>query len=382
MRVAGAVHMHTPELGDKHKGNAPSWVVESMKIASELMGSLPESSTAHFKSALNRWDNFTEVRKLRENNVKAHDVVCYCMTRIAQAETLPAQLRGPRGPIATGTLRKEISYIRRGRLARGEDTAPFDHASVIELLKKVATKTTNVTSDKNPVLYADVVASEPGPKATFEQIRNHAILALGFFFGLRSGEYAQLLIKHLTFPAGSAVGLELRIDKTNYNVLSTQAPRNLRSGGKVLFRWLHRYLDAFPKAMPKGPRAALFPALQNTKQFAKPLVQRTIANIVGKLVPGCTGHSMRVGFCTEAVAAEVSPDDVGEFGRWLGDDMRRLYTHRTTDAGVKMAKALMRGNVRRNEDGTLTRATGSTRTHSVMDPTTAQAGAKRRKTTR
>ena len=352
--IAGAINVPSRLTRHAHPGE-PDWVRQSLHTAQELMSALPESSAAHYKSALTRWDNFVRVRGITEEQVSPADVTCFCISRIAQPAGLPAALRGPRGPICTGTLRRELNWIRRGRKAHGLSTAPFDHTEVVDFLNKVATRAAKVKSDKNPVLFADVKATDPGNGASFDKLRNHAILALGFFFGLRSGEFPQLRISHLSFTHGNAVGLRLLIDKRNYSTLSTQIPRQLQSGGTALCAWLRRYLHAFPPGMPRGPTASLFPCLAGSRRFALPLAQRSIAIIVGELVPGCTGHSMRVGFCTEAVAAGVKPRELGEFGRWLSVDMQRLYSHRTTDAGVLMARSLMRGRVQRRADGTLSR---------------------------
>ena len=189
-------------------------------------------------------------------------------------------------------------------------------------------------------------------------LRNHALLAFGFFFGLRPGEVAAAKRRDIYFAGHDAVRLTVEIDKTNYTVLSTQAPRILLSGGKHLVAVLRRYLAAWPVGLQElGDSAPLFPGLSGAARGSALKVD-TVSNIVAGLVPECTGHSMRVGFCTEAIAAGVQPDDLKEFGRWLSDDMIRLYGKRTTDNGVRMAQALMAGGVERQPDGLLYRPRG------------------------
>ena len=74
-------------------------------------------------------------------------------------------------------------------------------------------------------------------------------------------------------------------------------------------------------------------------------------------MPGCSGHSMRVGFCTEAVAAGASARKIGALGRWRSKDMQTLYDKSTVTDGINMGLRLSQGGISRDQGGLLHRPT-------------------------
>ena len=345
---------------------APTWVSDLTRAASEAMSSYPEASVAHCQSAVRQWDRFCEAAGVGREPTPA-DVVNYVMARVAPPVHTPRIFGGPGAPILASGVKRELAWIQRTRALSGLSNTAFEHESVTRLLTRVGSGYHPTKSGKSPVLFANVRATDPGPAASLEQLRNHALLALGFFLGLRSGELVRICVRDVTFTGPDSLQLMLHADKTNQTILRTQVPRTMLTGGELLVGWMRRYLLAFPEDLrAKGGSLPMFPNLSRRGR-AEPLARASVGQIVGRLVPGCTGHSMRVGFCTEAIAAGVAPSDLSEFGRWLSADMIRLYGKRTIDDGVRMAEALTRGGVQRVGPGLLT-APGLRRSASAGAP--------------
>lgn len=236
------------------------------------------------------------------------------------------------GGSKTSTIQRRIAALAAAHRAAGFDPPPTSAEGVRATMRGIRRSLGAKPTRKAPTtaeLLGRVLHNLP---KTLQGLRDRAILVVSFAAALRRSELVALHVHHIERRSR---GIVIHIDgsKTDQEGKGEQLPvpngRQLRPVD-ALDAWLEA------AGITEGP---IFREVdRHGKVGLTPLSGRSIARIVKRAVKACgldesifSGHSMRAGFVTTALADKQDPLKVAKISRHKKIDTLRIYDRKEAD---------------------------------------------------
>ena len=232
------------------------------------------------------------------------------------------------------TLGVILAAISQAHLAAGFPS-PREHAAFKlawkGLRRRVGAAGGATPNRKAPVMALDVAAMVATQPDTLAGLRNRALLALGYAGAFRRSELVALEVSDVERVEGRGLRVTVRRSKTDQVGEGATKAIPFGAGEACPVAALSAWLDA--AGIVEGP---LFRSITRWGQVSSEgLTGRTVAQLVkdaaetiGRDPSRVSGHSLRAGFVTHALAPGVSPADVVQTTKHRGMGMIMVYDRR------------------------------------------------------
>ena len=233
-----------------------------------------------------------------------------------------------------GELGRKASTIRRARCSIGLAHAhaglprPDAHARVRALERGIARKHGARAEGAEPLLQEHLLPVVRTFGCAPHDLRNRAVILLGFAGAYRASDLVRLDIEHLSF---SAEGLRVLLVRSKEDQLGLGAYTDIPCGVcaetcpvQALRAWLGLV------GRPAGP---LFRAIFRTRIEHKRITTRRVSQIVqlaatrAGLGDNFSAHSLRAGLATSAYAQGATEREIQAHGRWADRRSLDRYIH-------------------------------------------------------
>ncbi len=243
---------------------------------------------------------------------------------VARTTALSRKVWGS-APVRPSTAGTELGALTAECRKQSLDLAAFRHEDVRALCRRLGTSLNTDEPCKQPFLAHHLRAALRSAQrsGSAQAWRDAALLAVGFHWGLRAAELVALRWSDVQ-EVGGRWRLAIRADKTNRAALGTQRPRLRWAAGDNLSASLEGWRSCAAAAALTAPEAVAFPRLDK-RRLGEAMQPATVGQIVKKVDPELTGHSMRVGYASAQLAAGASELEVSVGGRWRSESSRRRY---------------------------------------------------------
>lgn len=254
----------------------------------------------------------------------------------ADANTLTIYMVDRSRSLTKASLSRAIAAISRYHRLAGHPSPTVD-SQFRDVMRGIRRSKTEPQISKRALVAEDlfeVLASIPGlKKHEAVELRDRALLAIGFTGALRRSELVALDVKDIARSRQGMV-LNLRSSKTDQESAgaSVAIPRG-RKPSRCPVTMLEAWLDC--AGITEGP--IFRPVQQNGKVLSTRLTGRSVALIVKRHVvhAGFTaeefsGHSLRSGLATSAAAAGQNERDIMTQTRHKSVEMVRRYIQKGT----------------------------------------------------
>ena len=232
------------------------------------------------------------------------------------------------------TLGVILAAISQAHLAAGFPS-PREHAAFKlawkGLRRRVGAAGGATPNRKAPVMALDVATMVATQPETLAGLRNRALLALGYAGAFRRSELVALEVSDVERVEGRGLRVTVRRSKTDQVGEGATKAIPFGAGEACPVAALSAWLDA--AGIVEGP---LFRSITRWGQVSSEgLTGRTVAQLVkdaaetiGRDPSRVSGHSLRAGFVTHALASGVSPADVVQTTKHRGMGMIMVYDRR------------------------------------------------------
>ena len=221
-------------------------------------------------------------------------------------------------PVLPTTAAGNVDALRRAARIGVPRAAPwlaaFESQAVFAFATAIGGRVRRLRSAKRPCLFAVVERAWAVWQAGGDgDLRDAAMMVLGFFFGMRAAEVVGLLAKDVVQLRSGVVRVSFRSRKTRRSVLGLHDPMVIDARHPMLAEATRRWADRL-RGLGGGPESPLFPCLRGGTLRA--LTPAAVRKVVQRADPACVGHSLRVGMATEAWAAGVPLEAIQALGGW------------------------------------------------------------------
>jgi len=230
------------------------------------------------------------------------------------------------------TIARKLAAISVAHCDLGLEN-PADHGMVRRTLTDIRRQLGTAQVQKNALLAGDIRTIVAPLRETPLDIRDRALLLLGFSAALRRSELVHLRVQDLRFEEEGLV-LTLPCMKTNQEgrveaIAVAYGNDEMTCPVRAMERWLNGAgLDEGPVFRGLTPQGGL---------RARALSDRMVAHIVKRRCKAVgidpirvAGHSLRRGFATSAVQAHKSDRSIKRHGRWKSTAMLEPYIEEGT----------------------------------------------------
>jgi site-specific recombinase XerD len=208
--------------------------------------------------------------------------------------------------LAVSTLTRRLAAISKTHSMQGHES-PTKSDLVRAVMKGIKRSHGKPAHQKAPVLKADVVAMVEGLGASLKDVRDKALLLIGFAGGFRRSELVGLKCTDIEWKQEGIV-LTLRRSKCDQDGRGRQVAVPYATGSTCPVKAVRVWLDA--ARIERGP---LFRAVDRhgnvSARYLSPeviaLVVKERAATVGMDASRFSGHSLRAGLITSAATAGV-----------------------------------------------------------------------------
>lgn len=245
----------------------------------------------------------------------------------ADAQTLSTYLAFLARTDRPATIARKLAAISVAHRDLGFDN-PADHGMVRRTLTGIRRQLGTVQQQKTALLVGDLRTIVTPLGDTLLDIRDRALLLLGFSAALRRSELVTLLCSNLRFEEEGLV-LTLPRSKTNQEGrLETIAVAYGSDPSTCPVRSVRRWLDgagldAGPVFRGLTPQGGLRATALGDRMVAHIVKRRCSA--VGIDPKSVAGHSLRRGFATSAARAHKPDRSIKRHGRWKSTAMLERY---------------------------------------------------------
>ena len=335
-----------------------------LAVAAAIRCTVPKDSARSMHGTVTAFRAFLEWAMGDANacEPKPEWVIAYVVARCAPpvGEDLPRDERFRR-PVLPTTAAGDVDELRR---AARKGTAfattwlnALNSDEVATFVRECGGRVKKLRTNKRPFLFAKVqeawskwgcdaggAGAGRGMRAV-QYLRDATAIVLGFFYGCRSKELAQLRMRDVRVTR-DRVSVTFRERKNVRSVMRTHDPQTIAASHALLLKAVCAWLKT-ARAMGAKPEDPLFPAVrgQRTLQGAKALSKSTFRSICKRIDPECVAHSLRAGMATEAWAAGVPLEAIMALGGW-SSPVAVMYivgaTDETCAASRKIGTASMR----------------------------------------
>jgi site-specific recombinase XerD len=250
----------------------------------------------------------------------------------ADAHTLATYLAYLARTDKPATIARKLAAISVAHRDLGLDN-PADHGMVRRTLTGIRRQLGTAQLQKIALLAGDLRTIVAPLGETLLDIRDRALLLLGFSAALRRSELVHLMVQDLRFEKEGLV-LTLRRLKRNQEgrveaIAVAYGNDEMTCPVRAMGRWLNGAgLDEGPVFRGLTPQGGL---------RAQALSDRMVAHIVKRRCKAVgidpirvAGHSLRRGFATSAAQAHKSDRSIKRHGRWKGTPMLETYVEEGT----------------------------------------------------
>ena len=260
---------------------------------------------------------------LRAYDADWRDFAAWCGIRDAQAlpaapETVALYLSALAGRRSAATLARRLTSIAKVHEAANHPSpASVRHPAVGETLKGIRRVHGVAQAGKAPLVTADLqkVVAHTGERLL--ELRDRALLLLGYCGALRRSELAALWVSDLNWPEEGVVAA-LRRSKTDQEGKGRQVaiPRGAHPGTcpvQALERWMFaagiaRDVGQVPVFRAVDRHGKVQPGALHPNSVGE-ILKRAVAR-AGYDPQAYAGHSLRAGFCTQTARNGASAFDI------------------------------------------------------------------------
>jgi integrase len=331
-------------------------VAPLLQVAEAITASVPVSSGAKIRAAVNLWCNALQWFGVSQDNITVSIPIALLVARCCPPVglELPTFLKRRVLPV---TAAADIDSMRRAATLNvigmeGALPALADYR-VLALQKAIGGRARRITTSKCPLLFHEVelfwqrsekayhlehAAAGDNAKA-FTIVRDAFAVVLAFAAATRVSELLQLQGEHIQVDEDGVIILTFVSVKNRRSLFTTHQPF------KVALRLplLLRSFDLFNRVCGFSDNTPIFHRVSGKTR--DPLSRDWFDRVIKSINPSCSPHSVRVGAATELWAAEVPITSIMALGRWTSA-AAVIYVIGCLDVTIEASARLGSANVK------------------------------------
>lgn len=281
-----------------------------------LRESLSPNTRRTYRAQIERWAEWCAEKDIEAWPADLTAVVNYLSERANAGQS-------------TSTIRTALAAIKFGHDAQG---LPFDSRApaIVKVLRGIARTSNKLQKQAEPIRAVDAMDMiTVDDSATVTELRDAAVVAVGYLFALRRSELVGLDWGRHGDGDGvlrlTAKTIELTLVRSKTNTGQGESVTIPRKGNDDAIDIIKRYVEA--AGITQG--SALFRRIRKGADVGDRLSAQSVNLIVKRLgAEDFSGHSLRVGFAVSSAEAGVDLRSIATVTRHASMEMPKRYAER------------------------------------------------------